>query len=1114
MTDLATRVFDELDDLLLPLRRIADAPDPLAEARRFLAACGWQVTVDVDLGPVLAAVGDLDEALWELRRAGTPADLAAMLSRLDDLAGLVDSIRSLGDTVGGLGTGVPPTTNAVAAFVEDLAHHLLLTWLERKGAPFDGLAIAGAIAPTPVEAAELGWLRRDAGEQLRLRLDSLGAALADPLPHLATTFAPDRWKTTRDAAATNNMLSRTLGPLLRRIGGSYRLSPDLLRAGNATMDVARVAVVDLPLPGLGPALSADVEFVSPVDRTSGGRAGPAVELRPLGSIGGVLTVGEATIDVGASVLIGGADPEFAPAVEITPAGVHVDGDVTLTLEADAVIPVNFVVGTARTGLVIGQITAGGFAAVNPGVDLGYSIGIGAGSFGVSSADLGAAIDSLVPFEVTVPLDAVLEWSLASGLRLSGDAALEIVLASRLGIGDGAEITDVRLSLQLGESVEVGVTAAASLQLGPVALALDRLGLTLVLERRAGGNLGGAHLSLALAPPTSAGIGLDLGVVSGGGYLGIDHELGRYEGIADLDVLGIGLAAVAIIDTQVPELDGWSMFFALFLDLPSLQLGFGFTLEGVGGIAGINRTIDQAALEQAVRSGSLDSVLFPADPIAEAPVIIETFSAMFPPAPGRYVFGPVVNIGWGTPALIEGRLGVVIELPDPIRIALLGSMSAVLPSPELELMAFRLDVAGFVDFGAATLALDASLHDSHVIGYAISGDMALRADLAGRPSFLLSLGGFHPGFTPPADFPALDRLSLGLAAGPLLEMSFECYFAITSNTVQFGAAYDFWAEVAGFGVEGGTEFDALIQFFPFLVRTHVGMHVAITAVGVDLAGVWLNADLDGPNPWHLVGTAEFKVLGLKEEIRVDVTVGGREREPAMPSPDVLGELVAALSHDDAWHVGEPAVRGVELVVAAGDAVPPDGTVSISQSLVPLDTRIERFGEATSLDHVELRVGAGEGFTATGELTDWFAPDQFFDLTPGEQLSAPSFELHKAGLLFGGGLLAGEPLMGTLTHEVSKLDPTLDAAGAPARAVQPYSGAADPRRAVIESGVTTRADAPVAVTAPAFGVSPCEYAVIDRLSGAAIVWPGSFMDAHATRHDPRHVVVRVRAGSATR
>src|SRR5690606_37634836 len=148
----------------------------------------------------------------------------------------------------------------------------------------------------------------------------------------------------------------------------------------------------------------------------------------------------------------------------------------------------------------------------------------------------------------------------------------------------------------------------------------------------------------------------------------DADAGSYAGILDLDLLSIGISAIGLVDTRLPG-GGWSMFLALFIDLPSIPLGFGFTLNGVGGVAGINRTLDVDALSCAIRSGALDDVLFPEDPVADAPVIIDAFQNIFPSAEGRFVFGPVIKIGWGSPTLIEAELGVVVSLPDPITIAL-------------------------------------------------------------------------------------------------------------------------------------------------------------------------------------------------------------------------------------------------------------------------------------------------------------------------------------------------------------------------------------------------------------------------------------------------------------
>jgi hypothetical protein len=58
---------------------------------------------------------------------------------------------------------------------------------------------------------------------------------------------------------------------------------------------------------------------------------------------------------------------------------------------------------------------------------------------------------------------------------------------------------------------------------------------------------------------------------------------------------------------------WRMAFSGGLEFtPPIQLSFGFTLVGVGGLAGINRRPDTEALRAAAHSGDLSNLLFPRD----------------------------------------------------------------------------------------------------------------------------------------------------------------------------------------------------------------------------------------------------------------------------------------------------------------------------------------------------------------------------------------------------------------------------------------------------------------------------------------------------------------------
>src|SRR5262249_38684789 len=120
--------------------------------------------------------------------------------------------------------------------------------------------------------------------------------------------------------------------------------------------------------------------------------------------------------------------------------------------------------------------------------------------------------------------------------------------------------------------------------------------------------------------------------------------------------------------------------------------------------------------------------------------------------------------------------------------------------------------GVLDFDAGTLAVDAVLVDSRVAHkFTITGSGALRAGWGAGPgsAFIYSVGGFNPRFVPPAGLPALDRVTIALASGSNPRFTCEAYFAITSNTLQFGARAELYASYGGFTLLGDVGFDVLM-----------------------------------------------------------------------------------------------------------------------------------------------------------------------------------------------------------------------------------------------------------------------------------------------------------------
>lgn len=695
---------------------------------------------------------------------------------------------------------------------------------------------------------------------------------------------------------------------------------------------------------------------------------------------------------------------------------------------------------------------------------------------------------LAAVQLSVPVELGVSWSSATGFTLDAATGLAITVPIDRQVGP-VHLEALHLLVIVGTdgfSFTAGVTASAAL--GPLDVSVANIGLQFALAPPDGA--GPLHASLAFKPPDGLGVGIDVGVVSGGGYLDIDVEAGIYEGIVDIDILGVGISAVVIIETDVPGVDGWSMFFALFLELPSIQLGFGFTLTGVGGVAGVNRTLDPEALGSAVRSGSLDAVLFPEDPIGSAPLIIDTFKAIFPAADDRVVFGPIVRIGWGTPTLVEAELGIVLVLPDPVTIAVLGSVTAILPTPDVDLVAINLDIGGVIDFGAQSLTISASLHDSHVVGFALSGDMELRANFGGQPDFLMALGGFHPDFVAPAGFPSLGRLRLALNPNPLLEVIFECYLALTSNSVQFGAALDFAAEIAGFGIAGGASFDAMVQFSPFMLSTSLGFYITVTAVGIDLAGVWLDISVTGPNPWAIDGVARFKVLGFEEQIDVHEIIGSPRDEPVIDPVDTRTALTEALALPEAWAVvASPSGSGVTLAASAPvdgrQLASPDSTLAVSQQIVPLGLDLAHVGEAPIEEYRRFDLEAlPGGIPATGTTIDWFAPATFFDLSPVEAISGPSFEALTNGITLGGGdPIAGAPVEGSLEYEQILRDPEMGIERLELDNYEPLEKT-NPLLATAHSQISSSRNPYTANIDNPKHVDDVEYALVDALTGTEL------------------------------
>lgn len=609
----------------------------------------------------------------------------------------------------------------------------------------------------------------------------------------------------------------------------------------------------------------------------------------------------------------------------------------------------------------------------------------------------------------------LAWSSKTGLTFGGRAGLIRTIPVNRTIGL-VEIQDLLYGIEATEnSIDLILAVSGKFTLGPFAASIAEVGAKLSMvplrDDQPTGTFGSLDLRFEFKPPTGIGLKIDASVVTGGGYLYFDHSTELYAGILQLEIKGgISIKAIGLLTTRLPDgSKGFSLLVILAAEFPPIQLGFGFTLNGLGGLFGANRTMSLDVLRAGIKNRALDSIMFPRNPVENAPKIINDLKSSFPPAQGRFVFGPMAKLSWGTPPVLTAELGILLELPNPVRLVLLGRLKLVLPQEEAAVAKLQMDVMGAIDFDKGDVSLDATLFDSRIAAFVITGDMAMRLNFGASPSFALAAGGFNPRFQPPPVFPKLNRMTISLADSDNPRLRLEAYMAVTSNTYQVGARLDLYTEtetfVGKFSVQAYLGFDALIQFDPFGFIIDIGGGAALKRNGESLFAVQLEMTLSGPKPIHAYGKAMFEFLG-KREIAFDVKIGDPEPAPALPPVDALAALLTALADQRNWSAklpgsGKMLVTLRELPSGQEVLVHPLGELAVSQKVVPLGMEITKFGNAKPAGGRQTFAITSMSFgdTVVNQLTfvkDVFAPAMFFEMSDTEKLTWPAFEQLQSGV----------------------------------------------------------------------------------------------------------------------
>jgi hypothetical protein len=993
-------VAQAVGELLAPLEQRLSSP---ASTKQLFAELGLNLPDAVVTGGGVAAklqaaeqaAGDLPAKVAALAAAdGLPAVVAAVNDLLADIAAVVNALGSLGTEL--KGAAIPGVAAAdLSQFADELpdrlVHLLAVDHLDRKHPNALAFMQFFGLVEQIVERANVNDDARPSAYRSTLRLDRVPALVGNPLQSLADVY---HWgQPNLDYPAVLEALRK----LLVGIGRLAYLEPN----GLGGLPEVRARDVHIRArPDLGPGIELLPLFDLALSQPIQGTIAPGLEARVLAG---------ATVAASSSVA-------FKPPLELVvkPPGGTVSGALQLQLRHAAASPDRPIVllGVAGGSRIEAQMVMlgldtdlawdAGAGTANGGI--GVEAGVEKGKAVLSLAGADGFLAHLLPAEgLQLQADFAIGYSSARGVYFRGGAGLSTDMRVDLDLGP-VNIPSLHLGLTpQGGGIALEVSAVVNARLAVFEAVVHGVGATALLTfPQHGGNLHFANLAIGFKAPTGVGLAITKGPITGGGFLGYDEAKGEYFGALELTFQGfISLKAVGIIDTKLPDgTSGFSLLVLVTAEFIPIQLGFGFTLVGVGGLLGLNRTLDTEALRQGVRTGSVNSILFPPDVVGNVAQIVSDLKSFFPPQQEHFVLAPMGKLGWGTPTLISLELGVILDIPSP-QVAIIGVLRCILPAEDLPILRLQVAFAGGIDFDKGLIWFDASLFDSGILVYTISGDMALRIGWGDQPLFVLSVGGFHPAFHEvPPDLTGMKRITIALMSGDNPRLVATSYFAVTSNTVQNGSRVELYAAACGFNIYGFLGYDLLVQFDPFHFVADIGAGLALREGDDEICGIHVSCELSGPTPWHANGDASIDILFFSIDIGFDVTWG--DDAPAIPpaTEDVLALIVDALRKDSSWRAELPS--NTTQTVTLRDFTPPAdhvvahpfGVVSVSQKIAPLDMTIDRFGNKRPSADTKFAL-TWDGGTGS-DVREEFAVANFVTLSDNEKLSRKSFEQLKSGL----------------------------------------------------------------------------------------------------------------------
>lgn len=302
----------------------------------------------------------------------------------------------------------------------------------------------------------------------------------------------------------------------------------------------------------------------------------------------------------------------------------------------------------------------------------------------------------------------------------------------------------------------------------------------------------------------------------------------YAGTLTVEVAGRTFTAVGAYSRPADQQGGFTSLF-VFAGLPTVLGGPPYMfVTGLGAGGGYDRRLVPPAQITDVEQFPLVTAIDQGDN-GDPMGTLELLGTAMVPQRGSYWLA--AGVRFTSFAFVRSVAVAYAALDRGADIGLIGVSRAAIPPPDagpgsLELASVELALKARLSTTDGVLSVQSQLTDN---SWLLSRDCQLTGGFAffmwfHQDQFVLTLGGYHPAFVRPPQFPVVPRLGFHWAVSNAIVVKGETYFALTSGSVMAGGRLEVSYNKAGIYASFTAYADFLIAWDPFHYDVMAGVSV--------------------------------------------------------------------------------------------------------------------------------------------------------------------------------------------------------------------------------------------------------------------------------------------------